>query len=966
MTVSLSSPVSPAMPTLEDVANVALRVPAIVLLDLLYRWDVEKLRGEFSHPSYDTSFIYTHFLCAVYYLAHVVCAVLVILPLRHLLTIYLYLLTSLLLYIAHQTVRDYIRHEMDAGFSGTVYEDQKSLTRSVSTLTGLVMVCTLCSLLMRTRQAWLFSAPVLPLLARLTGLPLRSLPLLNAISTGATLLVMCYMAVSGFRPLFHLFAKAYEELVQAMELYRLVALGMVLWTQLAVPAVFLIFWVVLYLLQVYSALSSKPSILEQQGLVFILLNSVSECCGTPYCLLGLTSTVSYLALGMLNLCKFYLMGYAAFQNGNAMHRGVTEGVTMMLLSLQTGLLDLQVLQRTFLLSIIFFIVVTSTLQSMIEIADPIVLALAATGNRSVWKHVRGLSLCLFLLVFPTFMAYKIAYFFHMDFWLLILVSSCLLTSLQVLGTLFIYALFMMELFQDSRVERMDEIIYGVNAISRVLEFLVALCVVAYGTWESIFGEWSWMGVSVIIVHSYFNVWLRAQSGWRSFLLRREAARKISHLPRATEEELRAHNDVCSICFQEMSLAVITTCSHFFHADCLKKWLYVQDTCPLCHQPVRSVDRDDEEEEDGEESDSDERGAGEQGGISAREEDVVRLQGENVKESQTRDHAAKGRGMFVGENHHVVVEATYEEMELETEKVEEILLEKREHIVYWVLEEKHYAEEKEEEVYLEKQDDEVLCKKKHKKEVSWSQEEVLHREEQPEGYTCRENQKKKYDLLSTNKVPCKEGAKVLYQEDQEMVNFRNSGQLHSRKAEEIHDREEEDVACSEKEQVFCREEPEEFSSKQGVQFLYRGMAEEGLCPQDENQEVLCTKEMFVYSKVEEAQVPCKKPVRVLSRKTEEMGEKDQEAVPCIEEVQVLYTDIEDLAKEDLYKKGQDVVSSTKPLQVLQSEVEEEDHPCRDVPFRETEEDPYREHEEGAFSREETCFLADKTGNDWTAK
>lgn len=108
---------------------------------------------------------------------------------------------------------------------------------------------------------------------------------------------------------------------------------------------------------------------------------------------------------------------------------------------------------------------------------------------------------------------------------------------------------MMELFQESRVERIDEIIYGVNAISRVLEFLVALCVVAYGTWESIFGEWSWMGVSVIIVHSYFNVWLRAQSGWKSFLLRREAARKISHLPRATQEKLRAHNDVCSICFQ---------------------------------------------------------------------------------------------------------------------------------------------------------------------------------------------------------------------------------------------------------------------------------------------------------------------------------------------------------------------------------------------------------------------------------
>lgn len=145
-------------------------------------------------------------------------------------------------------------------------------------------------------------------------------------------------------------------------------------------------------------------------------------------------------------------------------------MTLLLLALQTGLLDLQVLQRTFLLSIILFIVVTSTLQSMIEIADPIVLALGASRNRyrapgggqqeaarwqrvllggvwrgetppaelcppprSLWKHFRGVSMCLFLLVFPCFMAYKIAHFFHLDFWLLILVSSCMLTSLQVRG-----------------------------------------------------------------------------------------------------------------------------------------------------------------------------------------------------------------------------------------------------------------------------------------------------------------------------------------------------------------------------------------------------------------------------------------------------------------------------------------------------------------------------------------------------
>ncbi|NXE30827.1 RN145 protein, partial [Ardeotis kori] len=107
---------------------------------------------------------------------------------------------------------------------------------------------------------------------------------------------------------------------QALELYRLVALGVSLWSQLAVPLVFLVFWLALFSLRLSSFLASAGSPLAQQGLLFLLLSSAAECCGTPYSLVGLTFTVSYLALGVLNLCKFYLLGFGAFQNGNVMHR----------------------------------------------------------------------------------------------------------------------------------------------------------------------------------------------------------------------------------------------------------------------------------------------------------------------------------------------------------------------------------------------------------------------------------------------------------------------------------------------------------------------------------------------------------------------------------------------------------------------------------------------------------------------
>nr|XP_033497820.1 RING finger protein 145 [Epinephelus lanceolatus] len=576
------------MPRLEELANVALRVPSILVLDLLYKCDIEGLTEHLKAKNEDMLFKYKYVIWNMYYIGHLINVVVLVLPLRHIVTLYLHILAALLLYMGHQISKEYVREELQYGYEGAVYLDSLAFNRFVSAMTSQIILSTLCAFLMKTRKVWLFSAHMLPLLARLCAVHHATLLTVSTFSMGLTGAGIAVFLLSHLFVPYRLAKAAYSELLQleVIELYRLLAVGISLWNQFAVPVLFSVFWFVLFVVQLCSDAMSGSASAGHQGIMFFLLTSVSECCATPYSLLGLTFVVSYLALGLLNLCKFYLGGYAAVQNENVMHRGVTEGVTLLLLALQTGLLDMQALQRTFLLSIILFIVVTSTLQSMIEITDPVILALGASRNRSVWKHFRGLSMCLLLLVFPVFMAYKISQFFHMDFWLLILVSSCMLTSLQVTGTMLIYSLFMVELFRSDPIESLDEVIYWVNAVSRVLEFVVALCVVAYGTWESLFGEWSWMGASVIIIHSYFNVWLRAQSGWKSFLLRQEAAKKINSLPKATAEQLQQHNDVCSICFQEMTSAVITYCGHFFHGNCLRKWLYVQETCPMCHQTVR--------------------------------------------------------------------------------------------------------------------------------------------------------------------------------------------------------------------------------------------------------------------------------------------------------------------------------------------------------------------------------------------
>uniref|UniRef100_A0A665U5D8 RING finger protein 145 n=1 Tax=Echeneis naucrates TaxID=173247 RepID=A0A665U5D8_ECHNA len=578
----------------EAVLNVGLRVPSIMLLDVLYRWDVSSFFQKIQRSSLSNNplFQYKYLALYLHYVGYILSLVLLTLPRQHLVKLYLYVLTALLLFAGHQVSRDYVRSELESGYEGPVYLEPLSMNRFTTALIGQLVVCTLCSCVMQTKRIWLFSAHLLPLVARLCLVPLETIVFINKFSMIFTGLEVIYFLASNLLVPYNLAKTAYREdvfivTIYVVEVYGLLALGMSLWNQLVLPVLFMCFWLLLFALQIYSYFSTRDQPTSRERLLFLFLTSIAECCSTPYSLLGLVFTVSFIALGVLTLCKFYLQGYRAFMNDNTMHRGMTEGITLLILAVQTGLIELQVIHRAFLLSIILFIVVASILQSMLEIADPIVLALGASRDKSLWKHFRAVSLCLFLLIFPAYMAYMICQFFHMDFWLLIIISSSILTSLQVLGTLLIYVLFMVEEFRKAPVENMDEVIYCVNGTYRLLEFLVAVCVVCYGVSETVFGEWSVMGSTIILVHSYYNVWLRAQLGWQSFLLRRDAVNKIKSLPTASNTQLEQYNDICAICYQDMNTAVITPCSHFFHAGCLKKWLYVQETCPLCHSQLKS-------------------------------------------------------------------------------------------------------------------------------------------------------------------------------------------------------------------------------------------------------------------------------------------------------------------------------------------------------------------------------------------
>lgn len=64
----------------------------------------------------------------------------------------------------------------------------------------------------------------------------------------------------------------------------------------------------------------------------------------------------------------------------------------------------------------------------------------------------------------------------------------------------------------------------------------------------------------------------------------------------------------------MTSAKITRCNHYFHGVCLRKWLYVQDRCPFCHEIIMN-------QEPANSSTSNEQSENQNNNLDVQDEDV---------------------------------------------------------------------------------------------------------------------------------------------------------------------------------------------------------------------------------------------------------------------------------------------------------------------------------------------------------
>ena len=361
------------------------------------------------------------------------------------------------------------------------------------------------------------------------------------------------------------------------------------WTRLSVPRVLRTFWLL--------------RVLEHTGIFFIsgfwlqldengstpafrlIKNLMVTGCDTLTAVLGITSIVSYICHHIGRLFQFILLT----EDENDKSIGTVSAILFYILALQTGLTSLEPEKRFVRLCRNFCLLFTALLHFIHNIVNPLLMSLSASHNPSLRRHIRALGVCAFLVLFPILLLYYLWSHHNASTWLLAVSAFSIEVIVKVAVSLCIYTLFLLDAKRDTFWERLDDYVYYIRAFGNTVEFCFGIFLFFNGAWILVFESGGAIRAVMMCIHAYFNIWCDARTGWSVFMKRRTAVNKIDSLPEAEEDQLRRLDDVCAICYQEMRSAKITRCRHFFHGVCLRKWLYVQDRCPLCHEILHSVD-----------------------------------------------------------------------------------------------------------------------------------------------------------------------------------------------------------------------------------------------------------------------------------------------------------------------------------------------------------------------------------------
>ncbi|XP_041759160.1 E3 ubiquitin-protein ligase RNF139 isoform X1 [Coregonus clupeaformis] len=377
-------------------------------------------------------------------------------------------------------------------------------------------------------------------------------------------------------------------------MYRIYGLQLLVedtWKRIRFPDVLRVFWltrmtaqaiILVYVVKVVRHESGDHSYLTWDVFWDLFSNLIISGCDSTLTVLGMSAVISSIA----HYLGLSILAFIGSTEEEDKRLGFVAPVLFFILALQTGLSGLDPEERLVRLSRNMCLLLTAILHFIHGMTDPVLMSLSASHVSSFRRHfpVLLVSLCLFVL--PVVLSYTLWHRYALNTWLFAVTAFCVELCLKVVVSLTVYGLFMVDGYYNVLWEKLDDYVYYVRSTGNIIEFVFGVIMFGNGAYTMMFESGSKIRACMMCLHAYFNIYLQAKNGWKTFINRRTAVKKINSLPEVKGGQLRDIEDVCAICYQEFATSArITPCQHYFHALCLRKWLYIQDTCPMCHQKV---------------------------------------------------------------------------------------------------------------------------------------------------------------------------------------------------------------------------------------------------------------------------------------------------------------------------------------------------------------------------------------------
>uniref|UniRef100_A0A2C9KEX8 RING-type domain-containing protein n=1 Tax=Biomphalaria glabrata TaxID=6526 RepID=A0A2C9KEX8_BIOGL len=313
----------------------------------------------------------------------------------------------------------------------------------------------------------------------------------------------------------------------------------------------------------------------------LALEVLHNMCETILSVMSMASIISVISGWCLRLI-YHIVG--AYDEEESLQPAVS-GFLFVLLAMQTGITSITNEARLQLLFQNCVLLLVAN-QHFIQTVAADLLLKASSEDVVVKKHVRPMLPYLLFFSFPFIVVLRLwQYPFRLS-WLLAISAFSLELIIKSIMSLSVYTLNMLHSHTQYFQETIEDCIFYVKAVCGSLEFICGIFLFLNGAYIFLFESGGIIRFVMMMIHLYCNIYQTAVKALATYRLRQSAWQKVNHLKAASQEQLDENNDICPICYQEMKEAVVIQCSHVFHKHCLQKWLFIQETCPLCHTDLR--------------------------------------------------------------------------------------------------------------------------------------------------------------------------------------------------------------------------------------------------------------------------------------------------------------------------------------------------------------------------------------------